>query len=480
LIASIRRFNETLIAGARAMLGRPLTPAQNLRPAAHFWGLVAMSVVLSIASDWWWVTAPRAFSVDGLQRDAFAAVLTLLFATGAAHAVGQRVLSWSIAVHLSSAALLTGTLTLAAYATLISAGWMTPTVFQSWYWGSIAWWSVSVLAICWVVLKPSAAWRRLALGLLGAAVTTAPYFYLNVARYWQYDVMAAAMAEPETPAREVPGSAEQVWGRQPAMVDQALAKLRRGVPDNIDAYALVFGADGNEDVFRNEAEYVDQLLRQRFAMDGRSLSLINHPDTTDVTPLATLSNLRRALAGIAARMDRDEDVLFLFATTHGTEDHQLYVDLDPLPLDWIAPQDLRAALDDAGITWRVLVVSACYSGGFIDALKSPTTLVVTAARSDRTSFGCGTDSEITYFGRAYFVDALNRTTDWIAAFEIAKELVLEREKAQDFEPSEPQIEIGALVGPRLAAWRDALRAGPPLAFVPTIAKACKADASCGD
>src|SRR3546814_1766943 len=92
-------------------------------------------------------------------------------------------------------------------------------------------------------------------------------------------------------------------------------------------------------------------------------------------------------------MDRDEDLLLLYLTMHGTEDHELAVTFPPLLEEWITPPQLRAALDDAGIRNRVVVISACFSGGFIPDLRDARTLVITAARADRASFGCGSRSE---------------------------------------------------------------------------------------
>ncbi len=472
MIRSIKQFSVTLLSGLRAMFALPLTPTQLLRPLAHFWWLLLLSIALSVASDLQWVQSPRLFAAEGLQRDALSVLLTLLFATLAAQLAGQRVLTWPLAIHLSTIGLIIGAVAMGIYAAVDAYDAFNPVRFQIWYWWASGWWAIAAMAACHSIMTAIAPWRRALLGLGGALLTTLPMMQLDLARYWTYDFEAAAMLSSATPARRVPGSAEKVWAMQPAQVEHALAKLQRGLPGRVDAYLLALGADGNEDVFRNEAEYVELLMRQRFGMNGRTLRLVNHPDTTAVTPLATLSNVRQAVAGIAAAMDREEDLFFLFATTHGSEDHRLYVDLDPLPLDWIAPQDLREVLDQAGITWRVIIVSACYSGGFIDALKSPTTIVITAARHDRTSFGCGAASEITYFGRAFFVDALNHVADWFVAFESAKDAVAAREKEGGFDPSEPQIDIGALIRPKFLAWSQALEVGRPVAFVPAVAKPC--------
>ena len=63
-------------------------------------------------------------------------------------------------------------------------------------------------------------------------------------------------------------------------------------------------------------------------------------------------------------------------------------------------------LDASGIRWRIVVISACYAGGFIAALSDPHTVVMAAAAPDRTSFGCSTDSEMTFFTEALFKQAL--------------------------------------------------------------------------
>ncbi len=55
------------------------------------------------------------------------------------------------------------------------------------------------------------------------------------------------------------------------------------------------------------------------------------------------------------------------------------------------------------------MVSACYAGGFIEPLKDDRTLVITAADAHHTSFGCGAESDFTYFGKAYFDQALRAT-----------------------------------------------------------------------
>ena len=211
-------------------------------------------------------------------------------------------------------------------------------------------------------------------------------------------------------------SYEDLMYAQPDLIDASLKRLRAQTPGTTDLNALGFAGDGDENVFRNEVDFLPKLLAQRFDAQGRTLQLINSPDTFKNTPLATRTNLYEALSGIAATMDVNEDILLLFLTSHGSHDHQLYVAMGAMPLDQLTPADIRDALDAAHIRWRVIVISACYSGGFIPALREAHTMIITAARSDRTSFGCGSDSQITWFSKAFLVDALNHTTDFHAAY----------------------------------------------------------------
>jgi Peptidase C13 family len=254
--------------------------------------------------------------------------------------------------------------------------------------------------------------------------------------------------------------------RQRLLLESALAALAPQRPGQPDLYVVGVGGDSTEDVFRNETAYLDTLMTQRFGARGRVLTLINHNDslTRTLRPLATQENLRAALAGIGKTMDPEQDVLLLFMTMHGTPQHQLLVQMPPSYFDLIDPRELRAALDDAGIRNRVLVISACYSGGFVSALKNDNTLILTAAHKNRTSFGCGADSDATYFGRAWLIEALNETTDFVAAFQTAKTRIAEREDAEGFRPSRPQIEIGKQILPRLRAWQSQLVPGPKVVF----------------
>ena len=121
---------------------------------------------------------------------------------------------------------------------------------------------------------------------------------------------------------------------------------------------------------------------------------------------------------------------------------------------------LKQALAEAGIRYRVIVVSACYSGGFVPPLADPNTLVMSAARADRNSHGCAHEADWTFFGRAYFDEALKETPSFRKAFDLATVKIAEREKAEDLTPSEPQLAEGKAIGPVLARLEERLSRRP--------------------
>ena len=262
------------------------------------------------------------------------------------------------------------------------------------------------------------------------------------------------------------GSPEQILYAQPERMREALARLAARAPGKPNLYVISFAGDGEENVFRNEAEYVDKLFSERFSAKGHVLTLVNNPATLSTYPIASLSNLELAIDGVGKKMNPEQDVLMVFLTTHGSRKHELYVSLDPLPLDQIVPDDLADLFSDSPIRHRVFVISACYSGGFVSALRNPDTMVITAARGDRASFGCGTQSEITDFGRAFFVDGLNRTASFSEAFSDASHEV-DAWETRDHQPhSFPQMATAAPIEAALKAWRDTFKAGPSVPFVP--------------
>ena len=246
-------------------------------------------------------------------------------------------------------------------------------------------------------------------------------------------------------------NAEEVFDAQPELLRSAARSLRAGRPGVPELYFLGFASYASQDVFKKEALYARELLDSRFDTRGRSLVMINHADTAKDIPLASTTNLRRMLKMIGRRMNAEEDVLFVYLTSHGSEKRGLAAQFWPLSLNDIPAENLKTYLDEAGIKWRVLLISACYSGNFIEVLKDDFTLVMTASAADKQSFGCSNARDFTYFGEAVFKEALNRERTFIPAFQSALAAINRREASEKLSPSSPQLSIGAKIAAKLAA-----------------------------
>lgn len=134
----------------------------------------------------------------------------------------------------------------------------------------------------------------------------------------------------------------------------------------------------------------------------------------------------------------------VYFTSHGAPDGIL-VGSQVLSADTVAPIIGNAC----GGKPSVIVMSACFSGQFVPALAGPDRMVFTAARFDRTSFGCGESDRYTFFDGC-FLSALPASGDFPTAAEKTMACVSQKEQQLGVDlPSEPQLSIGSKVASSL-------------------------------
>ena len=234
-------------------------------------------------------------------------------------------------------------------------------------------------------------------------------------------------------------------------LDRMLAAVqpqRKGV---VDAYVVAVALD-SDPVFGREAREAGKVLSRRYDAAGRTIVLAGTDGSADSTlPRGAPENIAAALARIAEVMDKSEDVLILYTTSHGAPMGIVYNDGDH-GYGMISPQRLWTMLGQLGIARRMVLVSACYSGVFVPLLSNVDSVVITASSDDRTSFGCQADSDWTFFGDALINHALRKPQDITAAGTEATRLIGEWEARGNLTPSRPQVSIGA----NTALWLDAL------------------------
>jgi hypothetical protein len=283
-----------------------------------------------------------------------------------------------------------------------------------------------------------------------APVFLPPDFDIRTANLWE-------LLRAGGGALAASGELAKIEKAQPALLQAQIAHLapqRKGVTD---IYALGIAGWAEQDVFIKELDGGLESLSSVLPIKDRTVRLINNPDTLGTIPLANLQNFTAAVHAIGDIMDKDEDILVLLMTSHGSN-HGFMLQV-PGATTELTPQQVASTLDGAGIKNRVVIVSACYAGIFLPPLANDTTIVMTAADEKNTSFGCAPERDWTYFGDAFFRQSLHPGTDFENAFDHARILIQGWELMDHAQPSNPQAHFGpALVGklePLFAAGPDA-------------------------
>jgi Peptidase C13 family len=318
----------------------------------------------------------------------------------------------------------------------------TPVVWIQWV-VFVAWWCLLAWFIgitYWVCRQFQLHSRSIALIVIGSTAISLGTSYLFPHRPFQVDY-----AESQEKAPVYMQLDQQLFEHQSALLQKNIDQIAIHRDGTRSLYALVFAPYASESVFLNEAKMVSSVLNERFDTKDRLVQLVNHKTTTATVAWATPLNLERTISALAKKMDRNEDILLLYLTSHGANDFKLAASHWPLEVAALTPDMLTKMLDDAGIRHRVVIVSACYAGGWLPALSNDYSLVMTAADATHTSYGCGHKSELTYFGRALFDEQLRNTFSFEEAFQKAVPVIKQREndagKPDGF--SNPQISVGS-------------------------------------
>jgi len=443
-----RNLARNLLAGGRLAFFVRVRALDFRVSAGQCFALIVVGLALWVALGVLQQGVPGEIDLGGLAAALAAIPLLMGVCVLAAGTFGQARLALALAVVLSAS--VPAFLLVDYLAELVwdSAALPHPAILDL----AVLAWAVGIAARAQVVLT---GWRgrRSAMALVLLAALAAAL--LEIAPRAQIWVAAAEDAGDSEPSL----TQEEVFHQQARLLDERLAALepeRRGVPD---LYFVGVAADSEQDTFYSEVEAIRELLDDRFDTEGRSIELINNPETLTEQPIATVSNLRATLAFLGNTINTEEDIVLLHIATHGGADYRLKFDLPPLELAQLTPSALARILAESGIKWKVIVISACFSGGFVEPLRDANTLVITAADAFHSSFGCNYDSDYTWFSEALYDEALRETFSFADAFAVAKKTVSERERAEGFQPSNPQIAMGSAIREKLAALQKRLESG---------------------
>jgi hypothetical protein len=168
-------------------------------------------------------------------------------------------------------------------------------------------------------------------------------------------------------------------------------------------------------------------------------------DYDDGTQHTGVPEIAAAMQSVAARA---KDGCLIYFTSHGTPTGIIVGDAV------LTPAQMHDMVNSAcGARPSVIVMSSCYSGQFVPALAAENRIIMTAARPDRTSFGCGEMDQHTYFDDC-FLRAMPMAGDFPGLGGLVQQCVAFREQQSKVTPpSEPQVSVGPGVIFTLR-WRD--------------------------
>ncbi len=230
---------------------------------------------------------------------------------------------------------------------------------------------------------------------------------------------------------------------QQSKVVNAVKAVKPGRKGVIEAFVVVAGIDADP-VFGREASATAKVLTRRFRAQGRTITLsAGNGAGKQANAHGSPANLWAVLAGVASKMNRDEDVLILYTTSHGGKKVGLIYKDGQSGFGMIAPNHMQRMLKGLGIKRKLVMISACYSGEFIPALLNDDSVIITAASSIKTSFGCNPGNDWTFFGDALINQSMREGLPLVATKNAAFRKISEWELGNGLTPSEPQYYAGA-------------------------------------
>jgi hypothetical protein len=436
----LRGLYANLRAGLRVAIFRRVQPSEFVTGLGQIVALLVIAAGVAILLDWLSAESEAQFDYSGFYSWAICMVVALWACALVTRTLSSRADSRTLIVVVLAVA--------PWFFIVISVFGRVPLTDSDPLFASVTAFFVFVFAV--QAIRAAHGFLRLSTLAVVVAAAACIGFAMHqgyiYARFWQAPYEdSAEQDDPDTTA------AESMLFDQAERIDEAMQDVKPGRPGVTDVFFVGFAGDGSQQVFRREALFGERVFASRMGSGTHSMEFINDETDRISHPLGTMTGLRYGLKRVASRMDPAQDVLVLFLTSHGSQEEGLYVHNGSLPLNSIEPEEIRRALDASGIKWRVIIVSACYAGTFIEPLQDDDTLIITAADAEHTSFGCAADRDLTYFGEAFLRDALPKAPSLEAAFEVAREDIARREQAEKLTPSRPQIFVGTEMRAKLAA-----------------------------
>jgi hypothetical protein len=440
---ALNALGRNLLAGLRLALFLRVERSAFRISAAQLVLIVLVSAAIDIDADWVRAGHDARFSVLGLHGELFAlGLLTLSSALIAALRRERDVfLALPIVILASFPAIqIVHLLPSLPGASAVSA--VTRAVFE---YAVLAWMFVIAVRAVYVCIEPHRR-RRQVFAVCAAVLLIAPLWFAPFAGpldpWWREYDSVQSNRDAMSPA------SEPVLAAQDFMMDRALDQLDDERPGISDLYFVGFAPDARRPGFVTDVDAAQRAMDERWHTKGRSVVLVNSPLTVADRPFATITHLREVLLQIGDLIDADDDIVMVYLTGSTGADHSLTAVNPPLELVGLSPQGLKQLLDAAGIRWRIVVVSTCYAGAWVDALKDDETAVIASSGREVRGSDCAGGIAASAFGEAFFTEGMRRNDDLRLAFDVARKGL-----ARSHAP-EPVMSIGPSLAEHLKRLRN--------------------------
>jgi hypothetical protein len=390
LMEALAGLGRNLLAGLRLATFRPVERNAFRVDLVAWLLLIAFSALLDMGLDWVRASTDAQFALTGLDGELYA--VGLLMVTVAVVAAACR--DATLFVVLPVVVLASFPLLQVVHAAPDALDVDMPERVSLGFDVVMLAWMVAVASRC-VHLATTSGPRWKLRAILGGLLITAPLWFgplLGPDTPWfeepSGDDTDTTSASATGPGTALDPASEAVMAAQAYVLDQALDDLEDERGGVTDLYFAGFAPDARKGGFRTEVETLQATLDERFGTGGRSLVMVNSRDTLTQRPFATVTNLRRVLNEMGEAIDPDDDVVMLYLTAADTDEHGLAAEHPPLDLLPLTPQGLKQLLDAAEIRYRVIVVSTCAAGAWVDALADDDSLVLVSSPDGTRVSGC--------------------------------------------------------------------------------------------
>ena len=441
---AVHALGRNLAAGLRLALFMPVERVAFRISPTQLLLIVVLSAAIDIDADWVRAAHEARFSILGIHGEIFALGLLALVSAVLAIVRGDGELYLALPIVVLASFPLVQVIhvlpDLPRTSEMVSA--QTKSIFE---YAVLVWMFIIAMRAVYVCTDPIRPRRRL-WAVAGGLLLIAPFWFAPLVgpiEPWFREIDATA-ADPSA----VSPASEAVLAAQQFMLDRALDELDDERPGVSDLFFVAFAPDARRQGFVADVDSAQRTMDERWNTSRRSVVLVNSPDTVAERPFASITHLRKVLLEIGDIIDADDDVVMVYLTGSTSPDHSLTAVNPPLELVGLSPQGLKQLFDAAGIRWRIVVVSTCEAGAWIDALKDDETVVIASSAANVRGADCAGGLRPGVFADAFFGTAMRRSDDITTAFETARKRLIEQHLP------EPVMFVGAAIAEQLKTLRQ--------------------------